>query len=261
MNSFDLTGKTVILTGGAGWLAEYFTKDLVAAGAQVVLTDVNEQALATRVEQFPERVSGIVMDVTKQESVDATFAAIIEQVKKIDIVINNAAIDPKFDPNADANTKHFENYPEEAMRQSVEVNMLGTWRVSKAAVKHMLEMGDGNIINISSIYGVTVPHQHIYPEGTQKPVDYGMTKSGIQYLTRYIAATYGKQGIRANALVLGGVEKGHEESFMQQYGSHTMLGRMTEKEEVGAPLVFLASDASRGMTGHLLTVDAGWSAW
>lgn len=256
-----MTNKVVFLTGGAGWLAEYFTKSLVDAGAKVVLADVNDSALQNRASQFGDNVATVVMDVTSQASVDEAFTKAIEMFGDIDVVINNAAIDPKFDPGAKANTSHFENYPEEAMRQSVEVNMLGAWRVSKTAVAHMLSKGAGNIIAISSMYGVSVPHQEIYPEGTQKPVDYGMTKSALQYMTKYIAATYGKQNIRANTLVLGGVFKGHNDEFVKKYSTHTMLGRMIDVDEIGAPLVFLASDASKAMTGHLLSVDAGWTAW
>lgn len=257
----NLKNKTVLLTGGAGWLAEHFTKSLVDAGAKVVLVDVDKDAVAQRAAMFGDSAVGMQMDVTKDEEVASVFATAIDAFGSIDVVVNNAAIDPKFDPNVQANTSSFEQYPDEMMRQSIEVNMLGAWRVSKAAVKHMLSAGGGNIVTISSIYGVTVPHQDIYAEGTQKPVDYGMTKSAIQYMTRYIAATYGKQGIRANALVLGGVFKGHDDKFVEKYSQHTMLGRMTQVDEVGAPLVFLASDASKGMTGHLLAVDAGWSAW
>lgn len=254
-SQFDLTGKVILITGGSGFLGQHFVDALAEAGAKVVITDRQEP------ESLQESVEFIEVDVTSQESVDELFSSVIKKHKKVDVVINNAAIDPKFDPKADQNEKIFENYPEELMKQSVDVNMLGYWRVAKSAVTEMLKQGSGNIINISSIYGMTVPHQDIYPEGTQKPVDYGMTKSAIQYLTRYIATTYGKEGIRSNALVLGGVFKGHDDEFVKKYSQHTMLGRMTKTDDVGAPLVFLASDASKGMTGHLMAVDAGWGAW
>ncbi|MBI1833409.1 MAG: SDR family oxidoreductase [Candidatus Andersenbacteria bacterium] len=260
MNAFDLHGKVILVTGGAGFLAEHFVTSLLEAGAKVALADIALKAVQARAQKLRENVVPVHMDVTKQDSVDEAFAAVIKEFGRIDVVVNNAAIDPKFDPNSSANTKVFENYPEEAMEQSVDVNMLGTWRVSKAAVKHMLESGGGNIISISSMYGLSVPHQDIYPEGTQKPVDYGMTKAAIQYLTKYIAGTYGQKNIRANALVLGGVFKNHDDAFVEKYAKYTMLGRMTDPAEIGAPLVFLASEASKGMTGHLLVVDAGWSA-
>ncbi len=261
--SFELQGKTILITGGAGFLGSYFVNALSKAGSHVIIAERSEsvsaaQGLADEVKQASgNEVTVIEMDVRDQSQVDAAF----ESLEKIDVVVNNAAIDPKFDPNAAKNDRSFENYPEEAMRESTEVNMLGSWHVAKAAVRKMLSQGSGNIIQVSSIYGMTVPHQDIYPEGTQKPVDYGMTKAAVQYMTRYIAGTYGRQGIRANALVLGGVFKGHDEEFMKKYGQYTMLGRMTDPHEIGEPLVFLASDASSGMTGHLMAVDAGWSGW
>lgn len=263
---FELTGKRIFITGGAGFLGTHFVHALSAAGADVVIGERAESmqaahALAAEVhEQYGKKGEVVEIDVRSEESVN-TVIDLLFSASSVDVVINNAAIDPKFDPSASANDRTFENYSEEAMKESVDVNMLGYWRVSKAAVRNMLKIGKGNIINISSIYGVTVPHQDIYPEGTQKPVDYGMTKSAVQYLTRYIAGTYGKQGIRSNALVLGGVYKGHDDEFVKKYGQYSMMGRMTLPEEVGAPLVFLVSDASQGVTGHLLAVDAGWSAW
>lgn len=263
---FSLTGKKILLTGGSGFLAEHFAMALAQAGADIALTYGRNKDKAQQLAEKVKTTHGtqaytFSMDVTDQKSVDEGFTAAQKALGGIDVVVNNAAIDPKFDPGSNANDRLFENYPEEAMQQSVQVNMLGPWRVAKTAVHYMLEVGNGNIINISSIYGVVSPHQDIYPTGTQKPVDYGMTKAAVQYLTRYIAATYGKQGIRSNALVIGGVLKGHAEEFQKKYSQYSMLGRMTLPEEVGAPLVYLASDASRGTTGHLLAVDGGFSAW
>ncbi len=270
---FDLTGKNILLTGGSGFLAEYFAMALAEAGADLALTYSRNKEKAEELADKVKAAHGtqaivLPMDVTDQAGVDQAFEDVINKLGGVDVVINNAAIDPKFDPQSSANDRLFENYPEEAMQQSVQVNMLGPWRVAKTAVRHMLQSGDahqiggrGNIINISSIYGVVPPHQDIYPAGTQKPVDYGMTKAAAQYLTRYIAATYGQQDIRSNALIVGGVLKGHDEEFQKKYGQYSMFGRMTLPEEVGAPLVFLASDASQGTTGHLLTVDGGFSAW
>lgn len=243
----DLTGKVVLLTGGAGFLGGYFIKALRGAGATVVVTDITGDV-------------DVELDVTDQASIDDAFAKIVAEQGKIDVVINNAAIDPKFDADADQNMKSFINYPEEAMKQSIEVNLLGAWRVCKAAVKHMLATNGGNIVNVASFYGVTPPRQELYPEGTEKSVDYPMTKAGLIMLTRHMASQFGRQGIRVNALAPGGVIKGHDKDFQNKYGAHTSLGRMSAPEEVAEALVFLVSDASRGMTGETLTVDGGWAS-
>lgn len=248
MNFFDLANKVILLTGGTGFLGTHFTRALRAAGATVIVSDIAEEA-------------DITLDVTDTKSISAAFQEVIKQHKKIDVVINNAALDPKFDAHADQNTKLFENYPEELIKKSLDVNLRGYVLVAQEAVRHMLKAGNGNIINISSIYGVVGPDQRIYPQGTQKPVDYFITKGGVVMLTKFLATTYGEKGIRANTYTLGGVFKEHGKDFTNNYGARTPLGRMAKPEEVGAPLVFLASDASSYMTGANLIVDGGWTAW
>ncbi|HSX24987.1 MAG TPA: SDR family oxidoreductase [Candidatus Andersenbacteria bacterium] len=242
-----LTNKVALITGGNGFLAQYFISALKNAGATVVNTDRDN--------------ADINLDVTNKESITNAFEQAIEQHGKIDIVINNAALDPKFDQSADQNAKLFENYPEELIKKSLDVNLLGYTLVAQEAVQRMLLQGSGNIINISSIYGVVGPDQRIYPNGTQKPVDYFITKGGVVMLTKFLSTTYGSKGIRANTLTLGGVFKGHGKDFTDKYGARTPLGRMANPEEVGGPLVFLASDDSSYMTGANLIVDGGLTAW
>jgi NAD(P)-dependent dehydrogenase (short-subunit alcohol dehydrogenase family) len=254
IQDFSLKGKTVLITGGAGFLAEYFIKALAEAGARVVVTDQDKVAAVARAAELGEGHLGLDMDVTSRESIEAAF----NEAGKVDVVVNNAAIDPKFDKNSDKNVNLFEDYPEELLQQSVDVNLLGYVRVAQVAVGQMLKQGNGNIVNVSSIYGMSGPDQSLYPEGTQKPADYAVTKGGVVMLTKWLATTYGRKGIRANTLSLGGVLRGHDDDFVEKYVRHTALGRMTLPEEIGAPLVFLASDASRGMTGQMMCVDAGW---
>ena len=244
----DLTNKIIVITGGNGFLGKYFVSALTDAGATVVTTDKGENA-------------DIQLDVTNADSIKSAFQTIVDQHGNIDVVINNAAIDPKFEPNADQNTKLFENYPEELIKNSLDVNLLGYVLVAQEAIRHMLKTGSGNIINVSSIYGVVGADQSIYPNGGQKPVDYFITKGGVVMLTKFLAATYGNKGIRANTLTLGGVFNGHTKEFTDAYGARTPMGRMANPEEVGGPLVFLASDASSYMTGANLIVDGGLTAW
>lgn len=248
----NLKNNVVLLTGAAGFLGGYFTKALRDAGATVIASDVTDQG-------------DVVLDVTDQASIDSAFDRIVSEHGRIDVVINNAAIDPKFDASADHNDLTFTEYPEEAMRQSVDVNLLGTWRVCKAAIRQMKAQGPsddaghaGTIVNVASFYGITPPRQELYEAGKEKPVDYPMTKAGIVMLTRHIASQFGRDGIRVNALAPGGVVRDHDQAFQDRYGAHTSLGRMNTPEEVTDALLFLASDASGGMTGETLAVDAGW---
>lgn len=241
----SLAGKVVILTGGCGFLGGYFSRYLRAAGAVVVVTDVTKGADMT-------------MDVTDQRSINEVFRQVKNEQGRIDVVINNAAIDPKFDKDADQNKRAFVNYPEEAMAQSINVNMLGTWRVCKTAIQIMQKQGHGNIVNIASFYGVTPPRQEIYPAGTEKPVDYPMTKAAVIMLSRHIASQFGRDGIRCNVLAPGGVIKEQAKEFQEKYAGQTALGRMSTPEEVSEALLFLVGGQSRGMTGEVLVVDGGW---
>lgn len=246
-NQFSLVGKVALITGGAGFLGRHFAAALKGAGAKVVTADINGEA-------------DLLMDVTNKKSVAEALEKLAAE-GRLDIVINNAAIDAKFEPGTDKNDKLFENYPEELLRKSVDVNLLGYVFVAQEAVRQMKKQGGGNIINVSSIYGMAGPDQSIYPEGTQKPADYSITKGGVVMLTKWLATTYGPVGIRANTLTLGGVLNGHDEEFQKKYGARVPFGRMVKLEEAGAPLVFLASDASEGMNGHNLIVDGGLTAW
>lgn len=266
MNHFSLEGRVVLITGGSGFLGEYFVKALTEAGADVALTYLNHsepaEALASEVsEKFGCKVLALQMDVSDPASVAEGFAQAIEYFGKLDVLVNNAAIDPKFDAAADKNSKLFEHYPTDLLKKSLDVNLLGYVLPSQQAVKHMKKNKSGVIINISSIYGHVGPDQRIYPPGTQKPVDYAITKGGIVMLTKWLATSYGADGIRANTLTFGGVEKGHDAAFLEKYGSRNPLGRMMQPEEVGGPLVFLASPAASYMTGADVLIDGGWCAW
>jgi len=130
--------------------------------------------------------------------------------------------------------------------------------VCKTAVKYMKEQGGGNIVNVASFYGVTPPRQEIYPAGKEKPVDYPMTKAALIMLTRHIASQFGQDGIRSNALAPGGVLNNHDESFVKKYSAHTAMKRMNDPAEIAEAMLFLASEASSGMTGETLVVDCGW---
>ncbi len=264
-SKFSLKNKSVLITGGAGFLGTYFVHALSSAGAPVAIAEIGgalaaAQELAKVISGQGGKAVAVEMDVTDPPSVEKGFSEGIKALGKIDVLVNNAAIDPKFDPGADLNAKLFENYPTELLKKSLDVNVLGYVLVAQQAVRHMRGKG-GVIINVSSIYGLVGPDQGIYPDGTQKPVDYAVTKGAVNMLTKWLATTYGKHNIRANTYTLGGVFKGHSGDFLKNYSARTPLGRMVDPKEVGAPIVFLASDASSGMTGANLIVDGGWTAW
>jgi 2-deoxy-D-gluconate 3-dehydrogenase len=190
---------------------------------------------------------------------------------RLDILVNSAALDPKFDPQHAApgmrqySSGAFEDYPLEAWNQALAVNLTGAFLSCQAAVQPMLAQGGGVIVNLSSIYGLSGPDQRIYQQPGQppqyKPAYYSVTKAGILGLTRYLATYYAGKNIRVNALSPGGVYNGHDEAFLQAYSARAVLGRMAEKNEMNGALLFLVSDASKYMTGANLVMDGGWTAW
>jgi 2-deoxy-D-gluconate 3-dehydrogenase len=193
-------------------------------------------------------------------------AASLGRFRSVDILVNNAALDPKFDPEHAAEHSHrFEDFPLEAWQQALRVNVTGMFLCSQAVAPAMLERGSGVMVNVASTYGLVGPDQRLYQRqgepSTYKPVTYTVSKAAALGLTRYLATYYAGKGIRVNSLTPGGVFAGHDEEFVQRYSAKTVLGRMAEKDEIASALLFLVSDASSYMTGANLVVDGGWTAW
>jgi NAD(P)-dependent dehydrogenase (short-subunit alcohol dehydrogenase family) len=276
MQKFDLTGRVAIVTGGPGLLGMEFCRTLAEAGAAVVIADINADgvnALATKLIQSGYHCLGVATDVTQLESVQNLVDETLKTFGRLDILVNSAALDPKFDPQALAKMAKqravsgaFEDYPLDSWEAALNVNLTGLFLCCQAAVKPMLAHGKkGSIINICSTYGLVGPDQRIYQrEGKQssyKPVYYSVTKAGVLGLTHYLSAYYAGTDIRVNALTPGGIYNNHDEVFLKAYTARTVMGRMANKDEMNGALLFLASDASSYMTGSNLVVDGGWTAW
>lgn len=266
---FDLTQRTAIVTGGVGLLGKQFAKTLAEAGALVVVADLSAQAAVDYADELTRagyHALGVGLDVTDPESAQHTVETATRAGGSLDILVNSAALDPKFEPGkAEQHTNAFENYPLEQWNQAVNVNLTGMFLMCQAAARAMKEKGRGSIINICSTYGLAGPDQRIYERPGEppryKPVYYSVTKAGVLGLTRYIATYYAGTAIRCNALTPGGVFNEHDELFVKNYAYRTVMGRMAEKHEMNGALLFLASDASSYMTGGNLVVDGGWTAW
>ncbi len=266
---FDLTDRAVIVTGGAGLLGAEFSSTLAEAGAAVSIADINGLAagqLADTLKERGLRANAVQTDVTQIDSVAHMIDSTIETFGSLDILVNCAALDPKFDPQSrQSQTGAFEDYPLALWQQALNVNLTGMFLASQAAVVPMLKQGRGVIINVASMYGVVAPDQRLYQRDGHppqfKPVYYTVTKAGTLGLTKYLAAYYAGKNIRVNALTPGGINNGHDEPFLQAYAARSVIGRMAEKNEMNGALLFLASDASQYMTGSNLVVDGGWTAW
>ncbi|MEX2160773.1 MAG: SDR family oxidoreductase [Anaerolineales bacterium] len=264
-STFDLTGRVAVVTGGAGLLGRQFCHTLAGAGAVVLVADVNKEAASQAADGLPKAEAHVV-DVGDAQSVKTMVAAAVSRFGRLDILVNSAALDPKFDATGkDKHSSAFEVYPLKAWEAALRVNLTGAFLCSQAAVAPMLKQGGGVIVNICSTYGLGGPDQRIYQKAGKpaqyKPVDYTVTKAGILGLTKYLATYYGEKNIRVNALTPGGVFNAHDDEFTKAYSARTVLGRMARPDEMNGALLFLASDASSYMTGANLVVDGGWTAW
>ncbi|HEX9013555.1 MAG TPA: SDR family NAD(P)-dependent oxidoreductase, partial [Anaerolineaceae bacterium] len=254
---FDLKGKAAIVTGGVGLLGSEFCRTLAEAGAQVLVADID----AARALQFAQDLGkqgftadGVSVDITQPGSVSYMVAQAVEAFGRLDILVNSAALDPKFDQEhaGQQGANAFETFPLEAWNQALNVNLTGTFLCCQAAARQMTDQGGGVIINICSTYGLVGPDQRIYQRPGQdvqpyKPAYYSVTKAGILGLTHYLATYYAGRNVRVNALTPGGVYNNHDEVFTRNYSARTVLGRMAQRDEMNGALLFLASEASSYM--------------
>lgn len=271
-DKFDLSGRLAVVTGGAGLLGAEFCRTLAEAGAAVVVVDLNasaSQATAVALTKSGYEVLAVPTDITNPASVNGLVEKVLSTFGRLDVLVNSAALDPKFDAEAmkkGITPGAFEDYPLDQWSAALGVNLTGMFLVTQACVRPMIEQGKkGSIINICSTYGLNGPDQRIYIKGGErvafKPVYYTVTKAGVMGFTKYLAAYYAETEIRVNALTPGGVFNNHEDYFVKNYSAKTILGRMAKKDEMNGALLFLASDASSYMTGNNVVVDGGWTAW
>jgi NAD(P)-dependent dehydrogenase (short-subunit alcohol dehydrogenase family) len=271
LGGFSLEGKVAVVTGALGLLGREHCRALGEARARVVAADLDEASAERFAAELRETVRcdaiGVGVDITKRDSVDALHRRTRAKLGDVDVLVNNAAINDKFEsPAAAAELSKFENYPLELWQQSLDVNVTGTFLCCQVIGAAMAERRRGSIVNVASTYGIVAPDQSIYrrPDGSQqfwKSAAYPATKSAVLGLTRFLATYWGNRNVRVNALSPGGVENGQDSHFIQNYSAKTPLGRMASPSDYRGALIFLASDASAYMTGANLVVDGGWTAW
>lgn len=265
---FDLSDRVVVVTGGAGILGRHFCAALADHGAHVAVVDCEERAvriLATELSEiYDVQCSGHVLDVANSAAIAPLADAVEDALGPIDILHNNAAskgssLDRFFDP--------VETYTAETWREIMAANLDGAFYVAREIGGRMATRGRGSIIQTASIYGIMGPDQSIY-EGSEymgqpinTPAVYSASKAGIVGLTKYLATYWGHRNVRVNTLTPGGVSSGQNEVFQARYSARAPLGRMAEANEMTGAMIFLASDASRYVTGQNIIVDGGLSSW
>jgi len=274
-NRFSLTGKTALITGAAGLLGVEHAAALLECDACVVLTDISERQLEEAriklVDEFPAaKVLAHVMDVSSLASIHAVQRNLSKENIRIDILINNAAIDPKVKGDTGVvETSRLEHFSREQWDLQIAVGLTGAFQCSQVFGSLMAQNSKGGVIlNIASDLSVFAPDQRLYrrdglPDDMQpvKPVTYSVIKAGLIGLTRYLATYWVEQGVRSNALSPGGVFNGQGEEFVQRLSSLIPMGRMAKRGEYRAAVQFLCSDASNYMNGQNVVMDGGRSVY
>jgi NAD(P)-dependent dehydrogenase (short-subunit alcohol dehydrogenase family) len=270
---FELTDRVTIVTGGAGLLGVKHGEAVAEMGGTVVLVDIAAEraaaAAATLTETYHRPAIGIGADITQPEQVQAILDQTIGRFGRVDILINNAANNPKMEARQDGeHWSHFEQFPLSVWEQDIAVGLTGAFLCSRVIGSAMARQQRGVILNIASDLSVIAPDQRIYrepgrPDDQQavKPVTYSVVKAGLVGLTRYLSTYWADQGVRVNALSPGGVFNQQDPAFVQRLTNLIPMGRMADQDEYKAAVVFLVSDASSYMTGVNVVMDGGRTAW
>lgn len=258
---FDLTGRVIIVIGGAGYLGKPLCEAFAQYGASLVIASRNAghcRSLAEKLTgKYQTEALGECVDVLDTGSIRRLFRIAGERFGKIDVLVNNAYLSVP---------ESVETMTDEQWNRGIEGTVGGAFRCIREVLPYLLERRHGKIINIASMYGVMAPNPELYGGNSKigSPACYGAGKAAVIQLTKYIAAYYGRQGILANCISPGpfphaDVQENFE--FMEALGKKTMLGRFGRPEELMGAAVFLAGDASSYITGQNICIDGGATSW
>lgn len=261
---YDLTGKVALVTGAARNLGRDMASALAESGADVAIADLNYEGAKQTAEEMAQEtgrtIRAYALDVTNEDSVAAAVKAVLADFGRIDILVNNAGNvvgEPKL--------ASLEERPLDGWLKTMDVNINGVFLMCKHVLAQaMIPAKSGAIINLGSISGMVGRDRSVYENCEMIPTapDYGVAKAGVIQLTRDLAASHARYNIRVNCISPGGIERGQPEPFIRAYSKQTPMGRMGEGGiDLKGPVVFLASEAARYVTGVNLPVDGGFTAW
>lgn len=258
----SLEGRVAVITGGAGKIGEALAEALAELRAAISILDLAEDAALERATQlqkkFDVKASAIGVDVSREDSVHRAVSEVKSQFGGIDILINNAAY-PRLELPEDP--REVESQDLANWSANLDVMLTGTFLITRACAPHLRQSSHGSVINVASIYGLLGPDMRLY-DGTDmgNPAYYSAAKGGIVQLTRYWATTLAPS-VRVNCIAPGGVWRQQPDSFHERYKARTPLGRMAIEEDLKGAVAYFASDLSAYVTGQVLAVDGGWTAW
>ena len=269
---FDLTGRVAIITGGAGLLGPKHAEVIANYGGISVIVDLPRQEPEAKAKTLSETIGktvvGYAADVTQPEQVQGLLDWMLQKYGHIDILINNAANNPKVEATELTGWARFENFPMSIWDEDLNVVLKGSFLCCKIIGSEMARRKSGVILNVASDLAVIAPDQRLYrQEGLAddqqpvKPVTYSVAKTGIIGLTRYLSTYWAASGVRVNAISPGGVYNNQPEEFVQRLTQLIPMGRMADLDEWQGSVLFLVSDASSYITGINLVIDGGRSVW
>lgn len=270
---FNLTGRIAVITGGAGLLGMRHAEAIAEMGGTPVLVDINESQVRNSAvdleKQYGCNAIGITADICRPDEVSNVLSHVLMNFGRIDILINNAANNPKVESlSAGVHWSRLEQFPLPAWNQDIAVGLTGAFLCSQIIGSELARRHGGVILNIASDLGVIAPDQRIYRQATLspeqqpvKPVSYSVVKHGIIGLTRYLSTYWSDCGVRVNSLSPGGVYTQQDQAFVSKLADLIPMHRMADKDEYKAAVVFLVSDASSYMTGANLVIDGGRTVW
>ena len=273
LSKFNLTEKTALITGSAGLLGYEHAVALLEIGANLIITDIDEEKLFDLSEKLKEKtktskITRHYLDITSSESVNSLQEILQREGIKIDILINNAAINPIVNKKSEIEGSRLENFSNKQWDLEIAVGLTGAFNCSKVFGHQMAKNGGGVIVNIASDLSVIAPDNRLYAKEDLssnnqpvKPVSYSVIKHGLIGLTKYIATYWPEKGVRCNALSPGGIFNEQGVDFLNKVEKLIPFQRMAARDEYRGAIQFLCSDASSYMNGHNLVIDGGRSIW
>jgi NAD(P)-dependent dehydrogenase (short-subunit alcohol dehydrogenase family) len=271
-NLFDMTDRVAVITGGGGLLGRRHAEALSGAGAVSVLIDIDIEAAKASARLVREKTGGKAIaeqaDITDLQQLVSIRDRLIDLYSRIDVLVNNAANNPKVEDKSQTEFSRLENFPIDQWDADISVGLTGAFLCSRVFGAVMAEQAGGVILNIASDLAVIGPDQRLYrkdglePESQPvKPVTYSVVKSGLIGLTRYLATYWADNGVRVNAISPGGVQTDQSDEFISRLANLIPMGRMAVENEYQGAILFLCSDASSYMTGQNLIIDGGRTCW
>lgn len=267
LNKFSLKNKNILITGAAGSLGLEHSIALLNVGARVIMTDINLLALnKNKIELLKKnknfQLFCFKMDVSSESSVKKILKILKKKKFKLDVLINNACLNPKFDTKFKNNNTALEKFSLKNWEREIKVGLTGAFICSKIFGNYMKNNKKGGvIINIASEYSVVTPDHRIYSKNNFKPITYPVIKTGLIGLTKYLATYWIDKGIRCNAFSPGGVKENQNKEFLTKVKKLIPMNRMANKNEYHSVIQFLCSDASSYLNGQNILMDGGRSIW